>query len=155
MKEIKVRDALPEDVPVLLAFEQALIIAERPFDPCIRPDPVSYYDLAAYVGDDTVKVVVAEIDGEIVGSGYAIAKKARPYLDHVDYAYLGFMYTKPSHRGQGINKMIINTLVDWSRGKGLEEIRLTVYDDNLPAIKAYQKAGFKKHIAEMRLTTDK
>lgn len=155
MKKVKVRDALPEDVPVLLAFEQELIKAERPFDPCIRPDPVNYYDLAAYVQDEGVKVVVAEIEGEIVASGYALTKRARPYLNHDHYAYLGFMYTKPSHRGQGINRMIINTLVDWSRGKGLEEIRLTVYDDNQPAIRAYQKAGFKKHIVEMRLTTDK
>ncbi|MGB5500466.1 MAG: GNAT family N-acetyltransferase, partial [Maribacter sp.] len=31
------------------------------------------------------------------------------------------------------------------------EIRLTVYDENHAAIRAYEKVGFKKHIIEMRL----
>ncbi len=154
MKNLIIRDAVLNDVPLLKRFEQELIKAERPFDPCIRPDPVSYYDLKTYVADDTVKVVVAVIDGEIVSSGYALAKKARHYLDHEDYAYLGFMYTKPGFRGRGINQEIIKNLREWSLAKGLNEVRLTVYDDNLPAIRAYEKKGFKKHIVEMRMVSD-
>jgi RimJ/RimL family protein N-acetyltransferase len=45
-------------------------------------------------------------------------------------------------------------LVQWSNTKGIHEIRLTVYNDNAPAIKAYGKVGFKKHILEMRVHVD-
>ena len=151
MNGLRIRDARPSDIPQLLQFEQELVKAERPFDPTIRPDPVSYYDLREYVTSGMVKVVVAEVDGKIVSSGYAYEKEARPYLDHATYAHLGFMYTVPEYRGKGINKKLIDVLLDWARSNELTEVRLTVYDDNTSAIKAYEKVGFTNHLQEMRL----
>ena len=153
MKTFKgsVRKATLADLDVLLGFEQEIIKAERPFDPTIDNDPVHYYDLAKMIADENAQVVVAEVDGRIVASGYAIPKRARHYLDHEYYAYLGFMYTHPEHRGMGVNALIVEELKSWSEEKGLTEIRLTVYDENIPALKAYEKVGFKKHIIEMRL----
>ncbi|MEO2053679.1 MAG: GNAT family N-acetyltransferase [Allomuricauda sp.] len=146
-----IRTATLEDLPVLLAFEQEIIKAERPFDVTIKEDPVSYYDLGQMIQDSNARVVVAELDGKIVASGYAIPKKARHYLDHEWHAYLGFMYTDENYRGRGINALVVEALKKWSVENGFKEIRLTVYSDNLPAIKAYEKVGFKKHIIEMRL----
>jgi len=60
------------------------------------------------------------------------------------------MYVEPVYRGQGVNKLIIEKLVEWSREKGLKEIRLQVYSDNLPAMRAYEKVGFKSILTEMR-----
>lgn len=147
-----VRAATLEDLPILLQFEQEIIRAERPFDVTIKEDPVSYYDLGQMIQDPKAQVVVAETEGKIVASGYAIPKRARHYLDHEWYAYLGFMYTDENYRGRGINALIVEALKQWSVDNGFNEIRLTVYSDNLPAIKAYEKVGFKKHIIEMRLT---
>ncbi|MEO0573478.1 MAG: GNAT family N-acetyltransferase [Bacteroidota bacterium] len=151
MENVIIRDAILEDLPVLKTFEQELIKAERPFDPTIRQAPISYYDLEEYVRRDDVKVVVAEIEGTLVSSGYAYAKPARTYLDHTQYAYLGFMYTVPDYRGRGINKKIVEVLMDWARKNDLLEIRLTVYNKNLPAVKAYEKVGFQEHLNEMRI----
>ena len=151
MENVLIRDAVLQDLPVLLDFEQNLIKAERPFDPTIADDPISYYDIKEYILDKDVKVVVAEVEGVVVSSGYALKKMARHYLDHQYYGYLGFMYTKSEYRGKGINKMIVDFLVDWCKTSGLNEVRLTVYEDNLPAVKAYEKAGFKKHLCEMRI----
>lgn len=146
-----IREARLQDLPELLGFEQKLIEAERPFDPTIRQPPVNYYDLKALLLDEQVGVYVAEYKGMLVSSGYGMARKARHYLDHEEYAYLGFMYTLPEFRGKGINQMILKALQDWAKSMGLNELRLTVYEDNLPAVKAYEKAGFRKHIVEMRL----
>ena len=151
MKEILVREARPEDLDVLLQFEQELIRAERPYDECIREDPVVYYDLREMLKNSEIMVVVAELDGRIAGSGYAREAQARTYLDHETYAYLGFMYTMPEYRGKGINQAIIDRLSSWAVSKGMNELRLTVYEDNIPAVKAYEKAGFSKHIVEMRI----
>ena len=151
LPKVNIRNATLDDLPVLLDFEQEIIKAERPFDPTIKEDPVSYYDLGQMIQDPQSCVVVAEVDNKIVASGYAISKRARQYLDHEYYAYLGFMFTDESHRGMGINAKIVEALKKWSIENGFKEIRLTVYNDNLPAIKAYEKVGFKKHIIEMRL----
>jgi ribosomal protein S18 acetylase RimI-like enzyme len=150
MDQVLIREARLEDLPVLLEFEQELIRAERPFDVTIREDPVSYYDLKEFVSRKDVAVAVAENEGTVVSSGYAHAKKARHYLDHEEYAYLGFMYTLPEYRGRGINRKILTYLTQWARENGLKEMRLTVYHGNMPAVRAYEKAGFECHITEMR-----
>lgn len=146
-----VRDATMEDLPLLLDFEQELIKAERPFDVTISEDPVSYYDIKEMIGDADAKVIVVESDGQLVSSGYALKKRARHYLDHEYFAYLGFMYTVPSFRGRGLNALIVGELKIWAQAMGLNEMRLTVYEDNQSAIRAYEKVGFKKHIVEMRV----
>ena len=156
MNEVLIRKATLSDLPILLEFEQGVIKAERPFDPTLTQDPITYYDLGEMISSEDAEVVVATWKSQIVSSGYALVKKAKHYLDHEAYSYLGFMYTHPDFRGKGINSKILEVLKQWSEEKGLSEIRLTVYDENLPAIKAYEKYGFKKHLVEMRLprTTD-
>lgn len=150
-QDFEVRSARMDDLSVLLAFEQEIIKAERPFDPTMREDPISYYDIKQMIMDDKACVLVAETGGKIVASGYAIPKKARHYLDHEEYSYLGFMFTDPDFRGKGINAKVVEELKKWSFSQGYTELRLTVYHDNMPAIKAYEKVGFKRHIIEMRL----
>jgi GNAT superfamily N-acetyltransferase len=151
MNNVRIRSATLDDLPTLLEFEQGVIAAERPFDITLREDPIAYYDLKTLLLEDDASVVVAEYYGKVIGSGYAMIKLARHYLDHQYYSYLGFMFTLPEYRGKGVNKAIIESLGKWSISKGLNEMRLTVYNDNHPAIKAYEKAGFKKHIIEMRM----
>ncbi len=151
MENVLIRDATMRDLETLLTFEQEIIKAERPFDPTIRPDPINYYDLGEYIQRNDVKVLVAEDNQQLVASGYAMAKRARPYLDHGDYAYLGFMFCLPEYRGKGIIQQLIEELKEWALQQGLTEVRLTVYQDNIPAIKAYEKSGFKSHINEMRI----
>ena len=117
---------------------------------CIR---VSYYDLAALLQAEDAIVLVASMANKIIGSGYAKIKQASSYLDHEQYSYLGFMYTHPEYRGKGVNTEIVEELKKWSHQRGIKEIRLRVYEDNVPAIRAYEKTGFQKHLVEMRLPT--
>jgi len=151
MNDFIVRTAKQEDLEVLLAFEQGIIEAERPMDPTLAPDPISYYDISELIRTDDAEVIVVEYDSVVIASGYAKIKKANHYLDHEFYAYLGFMFTEPDFRGKGVNKLIVDELRNWSIAKGLKEIRLTVYDDNPAAIRAYEKVGFKRHLIEMRI----
>ena len=151
MEEIRIRPAHSDDLPTLLEFEQGVIAAERPFDPTLKQEPIHYYDLQGMIHSEEVQLLVAEIDGLLVGSGYARIEQAKIFYRHPRYAYLGFMYVRPQYRGKGINKRIIEALQSWSLSKNIRELRLEVYFDNLPAISAYKKIGFISHMIEMRL----
>jgi ribosomal protein S18 acetylase RimI-like enzyme len=151
MKEIIIRTATLNDIETLLQFEQGIIKTERPFDSTLKEDPINYYNLQHYINDAETAVVVAESNAEVIGSGYALIKEAKPYEKHKQYAYLGFMYVKPEYRGQGVNKKIIEALKQWAISKGLTEMRLEVYAENSGAIKAYDKFGFTGHMLEMRM----
>ena len=61
------------------------------------------------------------------------------------------MYVNNDYRGKGINKQIIEELKTWALSKNIYELRLDVYNDNISAIKAYEKAGFQKHLVNMRM----
>ena len=151
---ITIRPAQADDVEILLKFEQGVIAAERPFDPTLKPDPNHYYDIPEMIQDPSVELLVAEHDGQLIGSGYARIEKAKHYLQHKRHAYLGFMYVDPAWRGKNINQMIIEKLKQWSITKGITEMRLEVYCDNLSAIKAYERAGFSKLLIQMRMGID-
>lgn len=146
-----VRKATLKDVPVLLKFEQGLIEAERPMDPTIKEGKISYYDITEFIKNDNSELLVVDLNGKIVASGYAKIKKDRHYLKHNKQGYLGFMFVPEKHRGNGYNKLIINALIKWCKTKNINEIRLDVYENNSSAIKAYKKAGFEKHLINMRL----
>jgi len=149
--EIIIRTALPEDLATLLTFEQDLILTERPMDPTIQEGSIHYYDIGAMIDDPDIEVVVAEQSGALIGSGYARIETGRHYLKHRQHAYLGFMYVVPTHRGKGVNQMIIAALRQWALSRQITELRLTVYETNESAIRAYEKAGFTRHLVEMRM----
>ena len=149
-----VRKATLNDVPILLDFEQGLILAERPMDPTIKDGKISYYDVSEFIKDTDSELFIVELNGEIVASGYAKIKDDRKYLKHKKQGYLGFMFVPEPHRGNGYNKLIMDALIKWCKERGVFEIRLDVYDTNFSAIRAYEKAGFSKHLINMRLNIE-
>lgn len=151
MSPITFRSATLKDLPILYQFEQGIISVERPFDSTLKPDPINYYDLKAYILSNEVEIIVALNENIIISSGYAKIIPAKPYHNHSKYAYLGFMYVKQEYRGKGIINGITEQLKSWARSKKISEIRLNVYNDNDSAITAYEKAGLKKHMIEMRM----
>jgi GNAT superfamily N-acetyltransferase len=151
MQEIVIRPAVLTDLDVLLKFEQAVIEAERPFDNTISTGAdVRYYDLEGLIVLPDAEIVVAEIGHEIIGCGYARIEDSKAYLKHRKHSYLGFMYVVPEHRGEGVNKKIVEVLEAWSASKGVSELRLEVYVENAAAIRAYEKTGYTGNVLEMR-----
>jgi len=148
---ILTRKATLKDVDTLLVFEQGVIKAERPFDITLKADPLHYYNIEEMINAPHIELVVAEYNGEIIGSGYARLETSKDYLQHSKHAYLGFMYVDPNYRGNGVSQRIIDALKNWTVLQHVTEMRLDVYFNNHIAINAYEKAGFIKHMTEMRM----
>lgn len=151
MKNLHIRPATQDDLAILLTFEQGIVEAERPYDSTLKPGEIHYYDLAALIDSKEAEVLVVVDDDEIVGSGYAKVAASSGVRQHDFHAYLGFMYVKPSHRGQGVNQLILDALLEWATARDIFEIQLEVYPDNEAAMRAYSKAGFRPHLLRMRL----
>jgi RimJ/RimL family protein N-acetyltransferase len=151
MDKVTVRTATLDDLDILLGFEKGIMTTERPFDPTIQEGDVHYYDIAHMITADNVEVAVAESGGEVIGSGYVRIEDSKVFLKHKKHGFLGFMYVKPEHRGKGVNQKVIMALQQWALSHGVNEFRLEVYDQNPPAIRAYEKLGFTKNLIEMRM----
>ena len=153
MDQLKIRVATIKDLPLLLEFEQGVITAERPFDPTLKKGPTAYYDIEEMISAKHIHLVVAEINEKLIGAGYARIEKSTDYLQHKYHGYLGFMYVVPEHQRKGINHKILDKLAKWCASKKVHELRLQVYQDNKAALNSYKKAGFTKHLIEMRMET--
>ena len=145
------RQATLSDVNVLLALEQAVVDAERPFNSAIKVQGARYYDIPALITDDDSHLLVAEDNGAIVATGYLQIRQSKPSLEHNVHGYLGFMYVAPAYRGMGLNKQIIDTLMAWAESKQVFDFYLDVYAENRAAINAYEKVGFQPSMLEMKL----
>ncbi len=149
--KINIRSARLDDLSILLDFEQKIIETERPMDVTLKTEEkISYYNLESYINSEHTEVIIAEINNEIIGSGFGQIRDRKEYFIQKQLGYIGFLYVKEEFRGMGINQKIIKTLYGWFKTKNIEEIRLTVYNKNPRAIRAYEKAGFNKHLIEMR-----
>ena len=150
---IKLREATIQDLPLLLEFEKGLIEYEREFTPNLKKNSFNYYDLRAYIENPEISVVVAEQHNIVIASGYALINKNKLYKNPEYYVFLGFMYVIAEKRGEGVNKMIMDYLLNWGKSKGYTEFQLDVYAPNISAIKAYEKAGFTFETLTMRFNT--
>lgn len=148
---IEIRNAIESDIDILLSFEKGIVDAERPFDDSLIEGEIHYYDLMELIRSERSALLVAVVNNEIVGSGYGKILEAKPFQKYNEYAYLGFMYVKPTFRGKGVNRKILHKLIEWAKSRGLAEVKLDVYDENEIAKNAYLKAGFKPHLLKMRL----
>lgn len=149
-KNIAIRPAANTDLPKLAEFLQTLVDAERPFDPTLKEGEIFYYDIQELISDKATEIMVVESNNEIIGSGYAQIRSAKQYEKHEVFGYLGFMFVSPEFRGQGISGLLLTALKKWILDQGITEVRLQVYDENEAAVRAYEKAGFKKIVTTMR-----
>ena len=150
MTEVIIRPAELSDLDTLLEFEQGIVEAERPYDPTLKSGEIHYYDLKELIKSERAEVAVAELEGEVIGSGYLQVKVSKNYKKHVLHGYIGFMFVRPEHRGKGVIQSVTDHLISWAKENNLSEIKLEVYDENDAAIRAYEKAGFTKNLVEMR-----
>ena len=85
---IKLREAKLSDLPTLLDFEKSLIKYERPFTPNLKKTNFNYYDLKSYIQDPNISVVVAEKNGSLIASGYALVRSNKIYKNPSHIVFL-------------------------------------------------------------------
>jgi L-amino acid N-acyltransferase YncA len=84
-------------------------------------------------------VIVAEVDGELVGWGSLNAFNPRPAYDHVaDFS----VYVERSRRGQGIGRRVLEQLIQLAREAGYHKMVLSALARNDAGRGLYTSAGF-------------
>lgn len=147
---VRCRLATAADLVTLNQFQDGIIEAEADYIPRRQTQHYRYYDLTQLLADPDTRIVVAEREEQPVGSGYVQKRPSKAYLDHAHHGYIGFMYTRPECRGQGIAKSVLAALKAEAKDMGLDELRLDVFADNRVAITTYETAGFTPNLLEMR-----
>ncbi|NQY79520.1 MAG: GNAT family N-acetyltransferase [Candidatus Caenarcaniphilales bacterium] len=149
---MKLRPANIDDITSLMYLQENIIEYERSFDTAIRNDTIYYpeHKIKEIIEEDMGIVLVLENEGKLFGCGFGTVADAEGWDAYKQKGYLGMMYVAPSFRGQGFGKQIINYLIEWFEKKGILDIQLNVYPQNINAMKLYQSFGFTEHLLYMR-----
>lgn len=68
-------------------------------------------------------------------------------------AHLSSVFIEPEFRGRGVAGQLLEEVLEYSK-KQVEQILLTVADDNKPAIHLYEKLGFQTYGIEAKALKD-
>jgi RimJ/RimL family protein N-acetyltransferase len=150
-KTVTLRVLRWEDLDCLLSFINTLVEEKQGnststlytgFDRKVtREEEVAWLaqTLVAIEGENVINIV-ADINGKIIANGDVTRGR---YKDTHHHGHLGLTMTS-KYRGQGIGRMMIETLVRESRRAGLRSLDTEFLAENETARRAYEKAGFKQ-----------
>jgi GNAT superfamily N-acetyltransferase len=100
----------------------------------------------------TAKVTPAPDTQPIVaGALLATIETEIPIYTYTEYAFIHDMAVAAAYRRQGIAKALLAHARDWTRQRGLNQLRLMVAEQNHEARIAFDHFGFRKTYQEMVL----
>lgn len=96
-------------------------------------------------------VIVAEIDGEILGYAY-IEKDELNYAELLtNGAWMHDIFIDERARSEGIGKKLIEAAAETAKELGADKLLLSVAAKNEAALHVFEKAGFRPTMSEMTL----
>ncbi len=134
---LTLRDAVPDDIPEILALIHELATYEREPDAVATTEADLLRD--GFGPDPRFSVVMAEWDGDVAGMAFWFLNystwRGRPGI------YLEDIFVRPPFRRRGIGRALILHLASIARERGYERLVLQVLDWNQPAIDFYRSLG--------------
>ncbi len=134
---ITLREATPEDIPLILQFIQDLADYEK--EPAAAG--ATSEDIQRTIFEDRAyaNVIIGEIDGQPRGFSLYFFNYStwlgKPGL------YLEDLFVQPAARGSGLGKALLLNLVRIAQEKGCGRMEWSVLDWNTPAIEFYRSLG--------------
>jgi RimJ/RimL family protein N-acetyltransferase len=122
-------------------YEVYALYMDKESNPFLTYDPMPKEDFKTIFEELllTETLYVAELNNEVVGTYRLIRKTYR----QADTIYIGGFAVKPSHKGKGLGRQMLQHIKQQAISKGIKRIELTVDIDNEAAISLYKKLGFE------------
>lgn len=152
---MEVRQAMPEDVPSLVALFQELDRLQsdwRVFTP--RP---GFYDQVGEKYREAMEtehamVLVAEDEGEIVGMAYGEVRQPSRFSDERALELSGVI-VRSGYRGRGVGRDLVHEAARWARDSGVAWIELKTFAPNRGAMTFWEELGFTPRVVQLTSAT--
>ena len=155
-----IRPAAPGDLPALGRLGALLVRMHHDFDPkrFIAATPQTEHGYASFLGtqleEPDVVVLVAELDGEVLGYTYA-GVEGYDYMSLRGPAgVLHDLVVDPAHRRQGVGRMLLDATLAALAALGAPRVVLSTAARNDSAQRLFARAGFRPTMLEMTRELD-
>ncbi|MEP3227068.1 MAG: GNAT family N-acetyltransferase [Parasphingorhabdus sp.] len=137
------RQYIPADKPAFIALNRDWI--EESFT-VEQSDTDQLEGLEKTILGQGGQVIVAELDGQIVGTGAILPPHHNPQ-DGKKWLEIVKMAAQKELRGRGIGRAVLEALISEGRAMGANAIWLETNNDLKAAIRLYERCGFQ-HLTE-------
>ena len=144
--KITVREAEDQDIPLLQALSNKLVIDNQQYDDDVVMDWATgdkgkqYF--SRYVTDKDCAVLIAFGSHERIAY-VAFGPKVIEYRKS-KYLEIDSICVSPDYQSKGIGKLLIGKVKDWGKQNGYHKLFVNSYFKNHRAIEFYKRNGFKE-----------
>lgn len=132
---VRVRDAVASDAAVLSRLWFDLVAPQGD-----APESVVAKAVLRYAGDDGGRIVVAELDGAVVGCGFIRVAVASP-LDAGRAVLLSHVQVAVGYGRQGVGSALLEAALTWAEHRGVETVVTSVPTDHREANRFLARLG--------------
>ncbi|HUF30486.1 MAG TPA: GNAT family N-acetyltransferase [Gemmatimonadaceae bacterium] len=158
--EVRVRQAGPDDLDLVVALRLALITEHR--DNIIygrtRRDMHSRAQklFLAQLKSPREIILLAERAGQVAGILRCVDSAGHPLLYPDRYGYISSVFVRPEARRHGVLRALLGAAESWCRARGLDELRLHNAADNPLSNASWEALGFgiAEHLRIRRLAAE-
>ena len=141
-RRFTIREMKLSDAEELLEHIKAL--AEERIFLLLEPDEIpktvdEERNILRIYKEENRKMLVAVMDGKIVGSGDCRLGKLNKNRHTASFG----VAVRKEYRNLGIGRALLSRLMDWAESKGAEKLWLSVFSTNESAMALYKKLGFE------------
>ena len=152
---VVVRRAVFEDARTIAEFAHKLVVQHQNYNARRFAQIANKEQMATFYGNQTkaenARVLVAEIEGKIVGFAY-IQFEAKDYAALLkSAAWLHDLYIDESARGHKAGKNLIEAAIEAAKELGANKLMLSAAAQNEKARAFFEHSGFKTTMVEMML----
>lgn len=153
---MKVRQAMPQDVPTLVALFQELDRMQREWR-VFTPRPGFYDEVAekyrAAMETADAVLLVAEDEGEVVGMAYGEIHTPSRFSDERGLEISGVV-VRSGYRGKGVGRALVHEAARFATERGVRWVELKTFFPNRGAMAFWEGLGFTPRVVQMTSATD-
>lgn len=142
MNPILLRDATPADLPAIQTIYAPHVLHGSASFEMEVPDLNELGVRLARVREARLPYLVAELDGEVVGYGYAAPYRPRPAYR---FTAEDSVYVRDGLEGRGIGRLLLERLIQRCEQQGYRQMIAMVGDSgNLASVGLHEHLGFRR-----------
>ncbi len=157
---VSIRPAQPGDLAAVARLGALLVRMHHDFDPrrFIAASPRTADGYGSYIGtqlgERNVVVLVAEVEGEVVGYTYAGVEGHDWMALRGPAGVLYDIVVDPAHRGRGVGRLLLDATLEALEARGAPRVVLSTAERNEAAQRLFARAGFRRTMVEMTRELD-
>ena len=148
MTDVNIRPAQADDYDDLCSlFDEVDALHRAGLPSVFQKPPGAVRDkeyLLGLLADQTVLLLVAEIDQKLVGLAHAVIRENQPIPVFVPrrYAIIDSIIVHSAMHHHGIGRLLADKVDQWAKSQGAASIELNVYEFNQDALAFYETLGY-------------